>query len=280
MEQLEQAGEEMEEEDVDVVLERCEEMSRALAAKLGSNDGDRWGWGWGGTAVVCTCQQQGQLGNCSGCWAVLAGRQPSVRPVLLCWRPRGAAVLWHGFSNAFPSHCCCVCCRYGATEEAPASLVTLKDLVAACGEAARFFKPYQVGWCHDSRREVLHCADWPGDPRHYVSCPCSLALQDSTWLACFKGPHCHDQQDSRQPALSAASTHHVSSLCSFALPEPCLPFLPLLVLNEQRLKHGTPCSSAAKLTMPDPAALQLVGVNFLMFLKSSNIRGSILADEV
>ena len=42
MEQLEQAGEEMEEEDVDVVLERCEEMSRALAAKLGSNGGDRW----------------------------------------------------------------------------------------------------------------------------------------------------------------------------------------------------------------------------------------------
>ena len=41
-----------------------------------------------------------------------------------------------------------------------------------------------------------------------------------------------------------------------------------------------PCLSATKLTMPDPAALQLVGVNFLMFLKSSNIRGSILADEV
>ena len=54
-------------------------------------------------------------------------------------------------------HRCCVCCRYGATEEAPASLVTLKDLVAACGEAARFFKPYQVGRCRDLRESGPRC---------------------------------------------------------------------------------------------------------------------------
>lgn len=71
MEQLEQAGEEMEEEDVDVVLERCEEMSRALAAKLGSNDGDRWE---GELLWYFMCQQQRLVGKCSGCWTVLAGR--------------------------------------------------------------------------------------------------------------------------------------------------------------------------------------------------------------
>ncbi len=32
--------------------------------------------------------------------------------------------------------------------------MTLKDLVAACGEAARFFKPYQVGWCNDLRERA------------------------------------------------------------------------------------------------------------------------------
>ncbi len=54
----------------------------------------------------------------------------------------------------------------------------------------------------------------------------------------------------------------------------CLPFL-----SVPCLKHST-MPSANKLTELDAVALQLVGVNFLMFLKSSNIRGSILADEV
>ena len=63
MEQLEQAGEEMEEEDVDVVLERCEEMSRALAAKLGSNDGDRWVGGW------LSCVSASNRGR----WGIVAG---------------------------------------------------------------------------------------------------------------------------------------------------------------------------------------------------------------
>lgn len=55
--------------------------------------------------------------------------------------------------------------------------MTLKDLVAACGEAARFFKPYQVGWCHDLRERGLHCLDGSGASRHCVSSPCSRALQ-------------------------------------------------------------------------------------------------------
>ena len=36
--------------------------------------------------------------------------------------------------------------------------MTLKDLVAACGEAARFFKPYQVGRCCDLRAALPRLA--------------------------------------------------------------------------------------------------------------------------